>query len=469
MRLGGRGHAVEYTGDMSELCRQARILAEAKCTLYGYVLHGIIEQRRGWTDGAHIRTMCDAVQRFLEQSPKRGLMLTVPPRHMKSTVISNALPAWYVSRCPQRDVIMASYALSLARENGRAFRDLVGSPFHRRIWPSMRFEVDSSDAYQLYGKDNGRPNLIVAGVGGPITGKGADLLIIDDPVKSMEEAISDAYKDRVWRWFTMVALSRLSPGGKMILIMTRWTDDDLAGRILRDMPEDWEALNLPAVSPDGSTLWPERYDSAFMERQRAAMGERAFSAQYQGRPLPETGGMFKRRWFREGPLMSSSARRVRYWDKAATHGGGDWTVGCLMASEGGRWCIEDIVRLRGSPMEVQETVRGTAERDGVSVAVRMEQEPGSSGVDVIDLYRRILAGFDFRGERVTGDKASRAAALAAQMEAGAVDIVSAGWTRTLEDELLSFPAGAHDDQVDACSGAFRALAFTNRPRAYYLG
>lgn len=459
----------EYTGDISALCAEARTLAEAKFSLYGYVRHAIIERRTGWTDGAHIRRMCDAVQDFLERSPKRGLVLTVPPRHMKSTVISNALPAWYISQNPQRDVIMASYAISLARENGRAFRDLVGSPFHQRIWPKMHFRVDSSDAYQLWKKENGRPNLILAGVGGPITGKGADLFIIDDPIKSMEEAVSDAYKTRLWQWFTMVALSRLSPDGKIILIMTRWTDDDLAGRILRDMPDDWDALNLPAVNPDGTVLWPERYTAAFMDRQRSAMGERAFSAQYQGRPLPETGGMFRRQYFRTGPPMSSSARRVRYWDKAATHGGGDWTVGCLMASEGGRWCIEDIVRLRGSPMEVQETVRGTAERDGVSVAVRMEQEPGSSGVDVIDLYRRILAGFDFRGERVTGDKASRAAALAAQMEAGAVDIVSAGWTRTLEDEMLSFPAGAHDDQVDACSGAFRALAFTIRPRAYYLG
>ncbi len=459
---------IEYTGDIKALIREARRLYDAKRSLYQYVKLAIIEQRPGWTDGAHIRTVCDTVQRFIEDSKKRGLIITIPPRHMKSTIISNALPAWYISYHRQADVIMASYAVSLARENGRAFRDLMESPIHKRIYPGLRFAVESSDSYQLEGKNNGRPNLVLAGVGGPITGKGADLMIIDDPIKSMDEAMSEAYRSRLWRWFSMVALSRLTPWGKIILIMTRWTDDDLAGRILRDQPDDWEHVNLPAVDAEGHVLWPERYDLEFMERQRKAMGERAFSAQYQGRPLPATGGMFRRDWFREGPRMSSKARRVRYWDKAATHGGGDWTVGCLMASERGRWCIEDIVRLRGSPMEVQDAVRGTAERDGTAVAVRMEQEPGSSGVDAIDLYRRLLAGYDFRGERVTGDKASRAAALAAQMEAGAVDIVSAGWTSALEDELLSFPAGIHDDQVDACSGAFRALAFTVRPKAYYL-
>jgi predicted phage terminase large subunit-like protein len=463
-----RTYEVEYTGDLQALCREARKLAEAKGTLYGYVKHVIIEQREGWQDGAHIRLLCDTIQTFLESSPKRGLCISMPPRHMKSTIVSNALPAWYMSNYPQRDMIMASYAVSLARDNGRACRALMDDPMHKRIWTGQRFEVDSADAYQLVGKENGRPNLVIAGVGGPITGKGADLFVIDDPIKSMEDAMSDAYKRRLRDWFSMVALSRLSPTGKIILVMTRWTDDDLAGTVLRDSPDDWESLNLPAISDDGKPLWPERFDRAFMDRQRSAMGERAFSAQYQGRPLPASGGLFKREWFREGPRLGSDARRVRYWDKASTHGGGDWTVGCLMAYDGSKWVIEDIVRLRGSPHEVQETVRGTAERDGPSVAIRMEQEPGSSGVDVIDMYRQILAGYDFRPEKVTGDKVSRAAGLAAQMEAGAVDIVSAVWTTPLEDELLSFPAGAHDDQVDACSGAFRALSLTVRPRASYL-
>lgn len=157
--------------------------------------------------------------------------------------------------------------------------------------------------------------------------------------------------------------------------------------------------------------------------------------------------------------MGADAVRCRYWDKAATHGGGDWTVGCLMAMEDGQYCIEDIVRLQGSPKEVQDTIRRTADRDGPEVRIRMEQEPGSSGVDVIDMYaRKILIGYDFRSEKVTGSKEIRAGPMIAAIERGDLWIAQDDWTRALIDEFLQFPLGLHDDQVDACSGAFRELS-----------
>lgn len=449
-----------FTPDGKEAFRtEFRRLYESKTSLYGYVKHAVIEDREGWKDGAHIRTICNSIQDFIESETKRGLMLTVAPRHMKSIIVSNALPAWYISNHPQADVIMASYALSLARDNGRACRRMFDTDIHRRVWPSLTFDVDSADAYQLHGKENGRPNLVCAGVGGPITGKGADLFIIDDPIKGMEDADSEVYKKRLYDWYRMVVLSRLTPTGKIILIQTRWTYDDLAGHILQDDPGEWECLNLPAVNPDGTVLWPERYDREYMDRQRASMGERAFDAQYQGRPTPTEGGMFKRPWIRHGPVMPADAIRCRYWDKAATHGGGDWTAGALLAMKDGRYCIEDMVRLQGSPLEVRETIRATAERDGYSVRIRMEQEPGSSGVDVIDTYaREVLQGYDFRAEKVTGSKELRAQSFAAAMENGNVDMAAGVWNDALIDELLQFPFGRHDDQTDACTGAFRDLS-----------
>ena len=447
-----------------------RRCAETKHTLYGYVRHVVIEPRDGWTDGAHIRLMCDTIDGFLRQDERQGLIITMPPRHMKSTVVSNCLPAQYISNNPQAEVIMASYGFDLARDNARACRSLFDEPMHRAVWGNQVFDVDAADGFQLAGKRNGKPNLVAAGVGGPITGKGADLFIIDDPVKDMEQANSETYRRKTYEWYQMVVQSRLTPGGKKILMMTRWHHEDLVGMILNDDRDSWEVLNLPAISDTGEALWPERYGLDRLEGIRKVLGSRNFEAQYQGRPTPLEGGLFKRDWVHYGEALPAEAMRCRYWDKAATHGDGDWTVGCLMSVLDGRYCIEDIVRLQGSPYEVQQVIRRTAERDGPDVMIRMEQEPGSSGVDVIDNYsRNVLNGYDFRPDKVTGNKELRAGPMAAAMECGNLWMVRAPWNRELTDEMLEFPLGSHDDQVDACSGAFRALApYTQRSNVYVL-
>lgn len=435
--------------------------------LYRYVQEAVLAQP-GYVDGQHIRTICETVQRFLEGDGK-GLAVSLPPRHMKTTIISEALPAWWLSTHPQGEVIIASYNQSQARKMARSVRLAFDRESHRRMMPPCSWDVDSADVLQLSGKLNGRPSLIAAGVGSGITGSGADLLIIDDPVKDMADAESATMRDKVAEWYASTAFTRLSPGGKVLMVATRWHHDDLIGRTLAGSPEGWESLTLPAISEDGRALWPERYPLESLEAIRRAVGSRVFEALYQGRPTPLEGGMFKRSWIRYGGRFPDHARRVRYWDKAATSGGGDWTVGVLMAEDEGRYCVEDVVRLQGSPQEVQARVRATAEMDGWDVSVRMEQEPGSSGVDVVDLYaRRILQGYDFRAEKVTGDKATRANGLAAAMEAGNVDLVRAHWNMDLIDEMCEFPLGEHDDQVDAMSGAFRELSRGGTPSVWVL-
>lgn len=412
----------------------------------------------GYVDGTHIHRICETIEDFL-RSDRRGLMISIPPRHMKSTIGSECLPAWWLSRHPQGEVIIASYNQSQARKMSRACRQRFESDAHRRIFPGIEFAVDAVDEFQLTGKLNGRPSLIAAGVGSGLTGSGGDLIIIDDPVKDAEEADSQTMRDKVYDWYTSVASTRLSPGGHIILIMTRWHHDDLAGRILMDDADSWDVLNLPAISDAGDALWPERFTVEDLQSKRRAIGSRVFEALYQGRPTPLEGGVFKKEWIRYGGVLTGDVVRCRYWDKAATHGDGDWTVGCLMSVENGRYCVEDIVRLQGSPYEVQQTIRRTAERDGPEVRIRMEQEPGSSGVDVVDFYaRNILQGYDFRPDKVTGSKELRAGPMAAAMECGNLWFARAPWNRELEAELLQFPLGSHDDQVDACSGAFRELS-----------
>jgi predicted phage terminase large subunit-like protein len=304
--------------------------------------------------------------------------------------------------------------------------------------------------------------MICAGIGAGLTGSGADLIIVDDPIKDMEEASSLLIRDAIHDWFTSVALTRLSPGGKVLIVMTRWHHDDLVGRLLTDNPDGWEVLHLPAINDAGEALWPERYGIDHLMSIKADVGSRVFEALYQGRPTPDEGGFFRREWFQVVDRgFSEGAYRCRYWDKAATAGGGDWTTGVLIATEGGRYCIEDVVHVQYGPKDVQAVIRRTAELDGRAVRIRMEQEPGSSGVEVIDLYaRQILVGYDFRPDKVTGSKDLRAGALSAALECGNVSIVRANWNRDLIQEFCEFPLGAHDDQVDAAAGAFRELTDT---------
>lgn len=457
-----------YRGTKNEL-RELKARADGmRADLYTYVRETVLAQP-GYVDGAHIRTICETIQKHLG-SPVRGLAISMPPRHMKSTIATECLPAWWLSTHPQGEVIIASYNQSQARKMARSTRLAFERDMHRRMMPRTEWDVDSADVLQLSGKLNGRPSLIAAGVGSGITGSGADLLIVDDPVKDMADAESPTMRDKVEEWFLSTALTRLSPGGHVIIVATRWHYDDLIGRVLMNDPESWDVLNLPSVSEDGSALWPERYPIDALMGIKSAVGSRVFEALYQGRPTPLDGGFFRADWIRYGRPFPRSARRCRYWDKAATSGGGDWTVGVLMAYESGRYCIEDVVRLQGSPSEVQARIRLTAETDGTETAIRMEQEPGSSGVDAIDLYARtILTGYDFRPERVTGDKATRANGLAAALENGNLTMVRAEWNRALIDEMMEFPLGAHDDQVDAMSGAFRELsAGTGNPSVWIL-
>ena len=453
------------TTDCTDLDELIIKMIDSRTSFYEYVKQMVLS-KPNYVPGAHIELMCNTIQAFLE-SEHRGLIVTTPPRHMKSTICSECLPAWFLSNDPEhREVMLASYNQVQARKMSRACRMRFDEEWHRRAFNNPVIVVDNADEIMLRGKLNGRPSLIAAGIGAGLTGSGADLLIVDDPIKDMEEAKSDTMRDKAYDWFQSVAMTRLSPKGKVLIVMTRWHHDDLVGRVLQDDPDGWEVLHLPAIDDRGEALWPERFPLEILEEKKASLGTRVFEALYQGRPTPDEGGFFKREWFKvtDRPFPPD-AYRCRYWDKAATAGGGDWTTGVLLASKDGQYCIEDVVHVQYSPKDVQAVIRSTAQQDGPSVRIRMEQEPGSSGVEVIDLYaRQILRGYDFRPDKVTGPKDIRAGPLSAALENGNVSILRASWNRDYIQEFCEFPLGAHDDQVDATSGAFRELTDTGPHR-----
>lgn len=392
----------------------------------------------------------------------KKLMIFLPPRHGKSHLVTIRYPVWRLERSPETRVVIAAYNQTLAEKFSRAARRIARTRF------PLSYERKAAEDWET--AEGGGVRAV--GVGGGITGQGGELIVIDDPVKSREEAESLAYRERVWDWYTNDLYTRLEPGGAMVLIMTRWHNDDLAGRILasEDAP-NWTIISLPAEAeegdllgrPAGAALCPDRFDLEALAGIKQVLG-RDYFALYQQRPQPREGEMFKRGWFEIVAAAPVEARRVRYWDKAGSAGTGAYTAGVLLAEAGGIFYVEDVIRGQWEAAERESVIRQAAQMDEQQygqVPVWVEQEPGSGGKESAEATIRNLAGFVVEADRVTGDKALRAEPLASQAQAGNVKILQAGWTPAYLEELADFPRGRYKDQVDATSGAFNHLAMEN--------
>lgn len=384
---------------------------------------------------------------------------------------SHFFPAWYLGTWPDKRIILASYEASFAESWGRKARDVI-EEVGMEFW-GVKTRDDSSAAarWDIAGHVGG---MITAGVGGAVTGRGANVLLIDDPVKNADEANSLTYRQKTWDWFQSTAYTRLEPNGAIVLIQTRWHADDLGGRILQEVEhggEEWECINLPAIAQEGdalgrepgSALWPERYGVEQLDGIRQAVGAYVWGALYQQSPITREGGMFQREWF---PVVdvppANLSKVVRYWDMAATEPtkgrDPDYTVGMKVARNGdGHYYVLDMRRDRLSPQGNEALIKQTTQLDGVETEAWMEEEGGSSGKSIIDYYIRLLAGYAFRGIRSTGDKQARANPVSSQAAAGNIRLVRGPWVNEFLDEIEAFPHGSHDDVVDGLSGAVKML------------
>lgn len=398
----------------------------------------------------------------------KRLMVFMPPRHGKSEFVSHYFPAWFLSSFPDKRIILTSYEATFAATWGRKVRNTLAEA-KRQGHTEVELAPDSKAAasWNIRGRAGG---MHTGGVGGALTGYGGDLLLIDDPVKNAAQAYSHTYRENAKEWYRSTFRTRAEPGAAIVVVVTRWHEDDLAGWLLRESGEEWEVISLPALAeendplgrPVGAALWPQRYDEAALALSRTNVGSYWWAALYQQRPAPREGGMFKRHWFQimETLVPSQVQKWVRYWDKAATEGGGDWTVGVKMAKlVDGAYVITDVQRDQLSSSGVRQQVKQTSDLDGHEVPVAMEQEPGSAGKDVAEEFKRLLTGVAFHCEPVTGSKALRAEGLAAQAEAGNVLLLKGDWNADFLEEVAAFNPAADgvDDQVDAASGAFGRL------------
>jgi predicted phage terminase large subunit-like protein len=411
-----------------------------------------------WPHLVHIQRQ---LQRVTDGEIDR-LMLFLPPRHGKSEMTTVRYPVWRLKRSPTMRVIVGAYNQTLANKFSRKARKIAAG----ELLPSReRAAAEDWETEQGGG-------LRAVGVGGGITGQGGDLIIIDDPVKNREEANSQTYRDKVWDWYTDDLYTRLEPGASIILIMTRWHQDDLAGRILvsEDAPS-WTVVNLPALAeegdplgrPVGAALCPDRYDESKLASILTVLGSWSFAALYQQRPAPAEGGMFKRHWFEIVDAVPADCSWVRWWDKAGTSKDGDWSAGVLIGNDGrGKYYVADVQRDQWSIDERNRIMLQTAaldhDRTGGNLVIWSEQEPGSSGKESAEATTKLLAGYAVYSETSTGSKEVRAQPLAAQCEAGNVKLLRGAWNAAYLDEMTSFPFGANDDQVDASSGAFNKVA-----------
>ena len=423
-----------------------------------------------WKPCRHLHLVCEKLE-AVERGEIDRLMIFMPPRHGKSQSTTETFPSWFLGRNPDRRVIEVSYSASFAQKFGNRNRKKVADFGEALFGIRLDRSNSSKTNWDIEGHAGG---MISVGLGGGITGEGADLLLIDDVVKNRKEAESETVRDGIWDEYSATLLTRLAPGGRIILIMTRWHEDDLAGRILKEAKESgehWEIINLPCEAEEndplgrtvGEPLWPERFGAEWLTKKKKTVGSRDWYALYQQRPQPpDAVRMFGRSWFEIVRDYPREARSVRYWDLAATEKRAgkdpDWTAGARIAEQDGIYYIVDIRHVQSSPLGVERLVAQTAATDGRSVKIYMEQEPGSSGVNTIDHYRRaVLKGYAYYGDKKTSNKVERAMPLSAAAEAGNVKLVLGDWNKDFLDEAEIFPNGRHDDMVDAVSGALTML------------
>jgi len=403
----------------------------------------------------------------------RRLLVSMPPRHGKSELISHWLPVWYLNTWPERRIILATYGAEFAADWGRRVRNTVQE--HADTL-QVRIAQDSAAANRWHTTAGG--GMVAAGAGGPLTGRGADLFIIDDPIKTAEDAYSATWRERVWDWWTTTARTRLEPGASVVVLMTRWHDDDLAGRILRNAQESgdgWEVLNLPALAEDGDplgrepgeALWPERYDVEALQTTRREVGERTWSALYQQRPTVDEGGYFQRGWWRyytRPPVRFDEI--LQSWDMAFKGtASSDFVVGQVWGRQAADRYLLDQVRGRWDFPRSLEAVRELSFR-WPDAHVKLVEDK-ANGSAVIDTLRRELQGLV--AVEPEGGKVARAAAVSHQVEGGNVwlparSIAPDGtpvldpWVRDLVEEAAAFPTGVNDDQVDAMTQALTRMA-----------
>lgn len=419
----------------------------------------------------HIQIIVKVLE-AVERGEIKRLMIFAPVRHGKSVVTSQLFPAWYQGRHPDHMVIMACHTQNLAAKFGRTIRNYINDDIHQIVFPEHRLSGDSAAVDQWATTKKGE--FYAVGVGGGISGRGAHLLVIDDPIKNYEDAESQTIREKLHEWYQWDIERRLEPDGAVVIINTRWHSDDLSGWLLNEEEQeeidDWHLLDLPAIAErdegwrkPGDPLWPERFPIEILEKIKRKVGSRVWTSLYQQQPTAVQGTYFKRDWWKRynwNPAQAATKEHLRYftqpyqiiqsWDTALEddeeH---DYSVCTTWLSCASGDFLLDVWRHKVIAPDLVQNAKELAiywRADLILV------EKKASGHGLIQQLRIQLPRFPVLGIVPKMSKQQRAKMVSPYCEAGKVSLpFQAPWLKTYEDELAAFPLGANDDQVDSTS------------------
>lgn len=463
----------------AQAARELLTRRKARRSLHEYVRYMMGSE---YVPGAHLNRIMDALER-VERGELKRLMLFMPPRHGKSMLASQLAPCWMLGRNPRMQIIQSGYASDIALEQSRKARDFFVDEKMRVLFPNVYHApqragqlvvpVERQAAHEWGTKQKGR--YYATGVGGGITGRGADLFIIDDPVKDRAEAESLTTRKKVWDWYVSTARNRLQPGAAIILIMTRWHTDDLAGRLLKQMKEgkgeQWEVISLPAINEAGEALWPEFWSLKELRVTEKVSGLYEWNSLFQQNPMVKGGNRFdiEAVHVHETDKDFPDTKYVRAWDLASTskerstdnpnspHYTAGVKIGVTCPDIVPHIWIPNIVVGQWEAPKRNRKILAATDRDGPAVRIGVESVAGYK--DTYTTLNDILDGLRIVEKiTVSGDKEVRAAPMEPVFEAHNVHILKASWNELFFQQMGEFPAGgSHDDIVDAAAIGYKML------------
>ena len=427
-------------------------------------------------EGAHHKRMANAFERVARGECKR-LIINMPPRHTKSEFASYLLPAWFLGNFPEKKIIQTSHTAELAVGFGRKVRNLVDSDVFSETFPGVGLQADSKAAGRW--NTNQRGDYFAIGVGGAVTGKGADILIIDDPHSEQEAALaatSPEIYDKVYEWYTSGPRQRLQPGGSIVIVMTRWSQRDLTGQVLKADAqrggEGWEVIEFPAILPSGKPLWPSFWSLTELEALREELPNGKWQAQYQQNPVGNESAIIKRDWWQwwEEDNPPECEYILQAWDTAfEKNNRADYSAGTTWGvfthhKDNQKYLI--LLNTYKKRVEFPDLKRDVLREYNEYEPDTLIVEKKASGAPLIyDLRAMGIPVSEYTPSKGQ-DKFARLNSVSDIIASGKVWVPRTRWAEELVDEIASFPSGEHDDLVDSTTLAlmrFRQGGFLRLP------
>ncbi|MBI5554810.1 MAG: phage terminase large subunit [Elusimicrobia bacterium] len=440
---------------------------------------------RGYQVNWHHKLICQKLDAW-ERGEIKRLMLFLPPRHGKTQLASRHLPAYIFGKSPNASIITASYSADLSSQNNRDVQRIMDLKAYQQLFPRTRLfgrhvssevcgsYLRNSDVFEIVGYKGIYQS---AGIGGGITGRGFEYGIIDDPIKNRAEAESETYREMIFSWYTSTFYTRQdSADARILIILTRWHEDDLAGRLLKhqatggEYADQWEIISLPAIAEAescphdprqaGDALWPDKFSGETLQSIKENIGVYDWEALYQQRPQPPGGSKIKRAWFMIIDRAPEGLRWVRFWDLAVSkRTTADYTASVSGAiDKDGNFYLRDMIHNRWEWPDARKMIIQTARYEQTPIGI---EEAGQQKGFIDELLRAPeLRGISINGYRPDSDKLTRALPWISRAEAGNVFLIRGGWINEFLNECQLFTGcgDKYDDQIDAVSGAYKMLS-----------